>query len=205
MSLSYTIEKSYLILSLLLLLTFQSSFSQDTSKLNPNRWAIGLKTNNAISIKKYSGNKALELLISRPNPWRYNSFYYNSYRGDFKNSKYTYDGYDNIYRPWALQLRYVVHKDIFVLPGLSWYYGLGGQVRTSSYYYNYYYQDGANTVYGREKVNSFGIGADIVGGLEYNFKNAPLSVFYDMDLYAEAFQHPLYCKIQGAVGARFVF
>jgi hypothetical protein len=190
---------------LLLLLVNHSSFSQDSVATTSNRWGVGIKLNNGITIKKYYKNKAVELIVSRPSAYKFNRFYYDSYHGNFKNNGYVYNGFDNISRPWALQLRYLIHKDVVGLSRLTWYYGAGAQIRMSNYYYNYYYHDGINTYYGSEKVRSFGVGADLVAGLEYTFKKAPISIFYDMNLYAEAFQHPLYFKLQGGLGGRYLF
>ena len=184
--------------------------SQSYDSTGRNNWSLGLKFDNpaGITLKKYFGNKAIEFSAGRLSHNKYNHYAWKTKNG-LKHEGYVivdyHIDYDVIYQPFSIQLHYLIHKDIRWINRLTWYYGLGAQCRASQYYFNYTYSEGTSIYYGRKKISSFGIGADAVAGLEYTFKNFPLSLFYDANIYVEAFEHPFYMKFQSGLGFRYNF
>ena len=92
------------------------------------------------------------------------------------------------------------------MDGLNWYYGIGGQVRTQRYYFDYQYKvDGNNGWHdGRgEYVTDLDLGADGVLGLEYRFQKVPVSIFTDATLFMEVADDPFVFWLQGGIGARY--
>lgn len=186
------------------------AFSQETDlpelTRRHNFWSAGFKFNNpsGITIKKYFNNKAIEITAGMTKPWKHRYYYQMEYKEDLQKNGYTYSGYNYIYRPLALQIHYLVHNRTDLM-GFSWYYGFGAQVRSSSYYYYYSYTDGNNVLQGRKRRESIGLGGDAVLGIEYIFNSIPLTIFYDANIYMEAFRHPFYTKVQSGLGIRYNF
>jgi hypothetical protein len=185
-----------------------SVMAQSKSNSSSYNWGVGIKLGNpnGLTIKKYSGKMAFELILGRPYYWGYNYNYTFAHDSRFRDKGYYYDHYEGVSNPLSIQLRYLVHNDFSDVQGLKWYYGIGAQLRTASYYYNYYTVDQfGDRQYYRDKVVDLGIGADGILGLEYQFKGLPISVFGDVNLYMEIFRHPFYFTGQGGIGARYNF
>jgi hypothetical protein len=198
--------KKLLPILLLLHLSAICSYAQKKSAARssggsfPYQWGIGLKLGDptGLTVKKYMENRALELIVGYP-------YYYNSYYGNrFKHDKrYKNYGFGNPYKysnRASIQVRYLMHKDLSDFRGLRWYAGIGGQLRTISYYYDYTDQYG-NPYTG--KSASANLGIDGVVGMEYTFEDLPLSVFADINLYIELIRLPFYMEGQGGIGIRY--
>ncbi|MFL5727866.1 MAG: hypothetical protein ACJ75J_00145, partial [Cytophagaceae bacterium] len=131
------------IIRLSLLLTFFYGGSvmaqSNTNRSSSYNWGVGIKLGNpnGISVKKYVGNKAFELIVGRPYYWGYNYNYTFAHDGRFKDKGFYYSNHEGFSNPLSIQFRYLVHNNFSDIQGLKWYYGLGAQLRTVSYYYNY--------------------------------------------------------------------
>jgi hypothetical protein len=200
-----------LIFSYILFFVSTHSFSQKKSTRSsstfPYHWGIGIKLGDptGLSVKKYMGNKALELVVGR-------AYYYDSYYGYYKyhDDRYKHGYYygpgpgRNVYdfsTPLSLQVRYLIHKNINDLQGLRWYFGFGGQVRSISYYYDDYDMNGFYL--GTRRATDIALGGDALIGLEYTFDGVPLSIFADVNLYLEFYRRPFYPEGQGGIGIRY--
>ena len=194
-----------LILTLFLLFLSPLALGQKRSGSSPD-WGVGIKVGDplGVTIKKYSGNKALELIIGRTYYWgRYNHDYYFYHDNRYKNKGYRFSHSYGYSAPIAIQFHYLVHKDIHQLNGLKWYAGFGGQFRYGRYYYDYWDNHGFYVV--SERVVDYGIGPDLVGGLEYTFDDVPISLALDINLYMEILDRPFLFLFQGGLAARYNF
>lgn len=182
--------------------------SSSSSSYNRN-WGIGLRAGNpaGITVKKYNGNKAWEFNLGH-------TYYWNNY--GYRDAFYNYGRYDNYrnveIKSWnrgralAFQVRHLWHKDLNV-EGLQWYYGLGGQLKSMSVHYRYKYLDEFNQTHDNvySTANFINIGVDGILGLEYTFKEVPLSIFTDVNIYVEAIRNPFFMHGQGGIGIRYNF
>jgi hypothetical protein len=184
----------------------QDSIKTDISEKNRN-WSVGLQVNHigAISVKKYTGKFALELIAGRSS---YRN-YYHAFRKNFINHSdtriYHFDGYELYDIPWKVQLRLVRHNQVKRVKGLEWYYGGGIHSRFASGYYDQYRIENSSRIYDRKKINFFATGVDLAIGLEYTFRKFPVSVFGDSGFYIEAYPSPFYMQKQTIIGARYNF
>lgn len=186
----------------------------------PQSWSIGLRLGDPLGLtfkKHFGGNKAFEINVGSTNATRWNGNYYsnNKYYNDwyddryYKNGKYGpwkgYNGYAYGYyfkNAISLQAHYLMHKDIKALSGLRWYIGVGPQVQFLTFE-NTYYDDFYRPI--TESNTFINLGIDGTGGLEYNFKEVPLTVFVDLTLYLEIYRSPFRFQPQGGIGCRYNF
>src|SRR5687767_6957729 len=131
-----TIKITLKLVFLFLLLTFlmPTSYAQDKN------FGVGVKLGDplGLSLKKYNGNKAFELIIGRSYYYGGDNYYNYYYKNNNKfNNGYYYGGYDKRSTPIAIQLHYLIHKDISSLDGLQWYFGFGAQFRYARFTYRY--------------------------------------------------------------------
>lgn len=178
------------------------------------QYGVGIRLGDpsGISLIKFlPRGKALELNIGRT------AFY----GFDFKREFESYDDYNeyiyedaNFRSALSFQLHYLSFRDLNIdgLPGLQWYYGLGGQARvmTIDYLYRYrVYHGTQNNDYHWEKrwekASELDFGVDATIGLNYNFQKLPLSVFVDLTLFTELYDHFLWFRGQGGPGIRYNF
>jgi hypothetical protein len=168
-----------------------------------------------LTAKVYSGNKSFELNIGRTFFWG-RELYYSS---DYFYKKFDYDKNYYIFQkteystaaPLCLQLHYLPFKEIEKVPGLSFYYGLGLQVRLARI--NYYYTEKVNVPPGNSFVyesrvttlSHVDFGMDGLVGLEYKLKDIPLSFFVDLNAMMEVWDNPFLFWGQGGAGARYNF
>lgn len=89
---------------------------------------------------------------------------------------------------------YELHNDVLEVPGLTWYYGVGVHLATST--------SSANP-WGR-KSNSIYIGGDGIVGLEYTFKETPISIGADLMPIVSVLETPN-VWLQGGVSIRYNF
>jgi hypothetical protein len=200
-----------LIFSYILFFSATYSFSQKKSSRSSGstqyKWGVGVKLGDptGITVKRYFGNNALELIAGRAYYYgAYYDYYYHDNR--YHNAAYVGPGQEAFYgfsNPLSLQVRYLIHKNINDLRGLRWYFGFGGQVRSISYYY--YNYDVYGNYYGVSRATDVAFGGDGLLGLEYTFEDIPLSVFADVNLYLEFYRRPFYPEGQGGIGVRYNF
>ncbi len=186
--------------------TSSHSSKASVSTAQPS-WGIGLRAGNltGLSVKKYLGKSALEFSLGTLYTYGYN------YNKRFKDD-YQYVSYYGRNRGLGIQLHYMGQKAIKGAPGLDWYYGGGLQVRfdRTSYTYRYksYYGNGKNDyvwVQTTDRPGFADVGLDGLIGLEYKFKEVPLALFVDTNLYIELVHTPGWVNMQGGLGLRYNF
>lgn len=196
---------------LIILITSINTYGQD--------WGVGIRLGDpsGVTLKKYMEGSAFELSIGRTHLFA-NTDYYNEQFDDwyvdnkFNYTDFQYIGYDAS-TPIGIQFHYLIQKEISRIgdervSGLEWYYGFGGQVGFRSYTYDYRYklESTADWFYAiGDEVTDLDIGVDGVIGLEYTFKDAPISLFTDVTLFMEVFDNPFLFWFQGGVGGRYRF
>ncbi|MBK9176158.1 MAG: hypothetical protein IPM46_07450 [Flavobacteriales bacterium] len=177
-------------------------------------WGVGFRLGDpsGISVKKYWTGHAFEMSLGRTHVFGHGRYYNDHYDRWYDNQNFNHNAHEFIgYRAnpaLALQLHYLVHKQVKNAAGLDWYYGFGGQVRSYRYWYSYRYRPGPGqdwVVVNEESVTELDLGVDGVIGLEYNFPKAPVSIFTDATLYMELFDNPFAFRPQFGLGARFRF
>ncbi|WPP52885.1 hypothetical protein [Catalinimonas niigatensis] len=173
------------------------------------QWGIGLRVGDptGLSVKRFLGSRALELNVGRTGLMGFNA------QREFNNDRY-FDDYvylDSRFRSAiSVQLHYLAFKQIPIdgPDHFAWYIGLGGQLRSTSVDYRYRYWAGPNNNDRRERwesVTDVDFGADFIGGLDYSFRDVPLSLFADLTLFVELLDDPLFLRLQGGGGIRFNF
>jgi hypothetical protein len=202
---------------ILLLLAFAISAGYQASAQQAG-WGAGIRLGDptGISLKKYlnDGKQAVELNIGRAYPYDYN---YNSafyHIGKYNNKDlYAYD-HSILDNAFDLQLHWMVQRPFKneKLSGLKWYIGAGGQLLASKvdYYYKYkaYYGPGNGNyvlTYGHSINTVAAFGADGIIGLEYTFKELPISVFLDGTIAMEVLPNPFLVWGQAGAGVRYNF
>ena len=177
-------------------------------------WGIGFRLGDpsGLSIKKYAGDHAFELSVGRTHLFDRNNYYYDRYDrwyGDqnFNHKEHQLVSYSHG-RAVGIQFHYLVHKDVKNATGLRWYFGAGGQVRLMRYRYDYRYklENGPDwIVVSDQRVTETDFGVDGVLGLEYKFRDAPVSLFLDGTLFMEIVDDPFIFTPQFGIGARYTF
>ena len=195
------------ILIVLSITLFSVTFSQDTG--------LGLRIGdlNGLTFKKYMGENAIEISLGRSNYFSDGDKYHNDRYNDWYNDKnYGYYDTKNVHidkgTPLGLQVHYLFNNELDdVTPGLSWYWGLGGQLRWRTYEYSYDYRLNNNSSwqYDSERVTNMDIGFDGVAGVEYTMADLPLSFFLDVTLFIELADDFLATNGQAGLGARYNF
>ena len=192
----------------LLLLIFCLASTMTFAQQGKN-WGIGVRLGDPIglSVKKYvSRQKAVEFNVGRTWGYNYsNAFYrHNKYDRDFYNYEW-HQPHSSV----SLQGRYLVHKDLNMsgAPGLEWYYGAGAQIRFFSVDYRYRYYNGFDQKWRTrtERVTHTDVGLDGIIGLEYSWRDVPITVFTDLNLFLEILDDPFLPFLQGGVGCRYYF
>jgi hypothetical protein len=171
-------KKLFLIHCFLFFATFAMAQKKD--------WGIGFRLGEptGISIKKYFKKDALELNFGR------------AYWGRWGNKYYGYDDYNG--NAFALQLHYVIQRQIKSVKGLDWYLALGGQFVSHSYKYKYSKNEW-------REYNDTDLGADFLVGLEYNFTETPLAIAAETGFFLELVDDPFYLRGIGGLAFRYNF
>ncbi|MBK7571631.1 MAG: hypothetical protein IPI10_08420 [Bacteroidetes bacterium] len=97
------------------------------------------------------------------------------------------------------------HYPFPTAPGLSWYWGVGGHVGffQGDYTYGYYHANKHDyDFYNENYDNRFYLGADFILGLEYKFKDVPISLGLDVKPQIDIIPG-LYTYFDGALSVRF--
>ena len=194
----------------LLLLIAIGLLSTSSLLAQHKNWGVGLRLGDpvGISVKRYvSRQKAVEFNIGRTWGYNYsNAFYrHNNYNRDF----YDYE-WHQLRSSVSLQGRYLIHKDLGVreIPGLDWYYGMGAQLRVFNVDYRYRYYPTNEKKQGitrTDRVTHTDIGLDGIIGLEYSWREVPITVFADVNLFLEILDDPFLPALQGGAGFRYYF
>lgn len=178
------------------------------------QWGIGFRLGDpsGLTVKKYWSGHAFEASLGRTHLFRNNGYYHDHYDHWYTDQHFDHVAHEFLsYRAspaLGLQLHYLVQKDVRNAGDLDWYYGFGGQVRSQQFYYDYRYKPAPGpewVVVRDERVTEVDLGLDGVIGLEYNFNNAPVSIFADLTLFMELVDDPFVFRPQGGFGARFRF
>lgn len=211
----------------------KSSKSKGKSELGSSATknvGIGIRIGDplGLTVKKYFNDKvAIEFNLGKTFFWGsgydpYYRYYYDKhhpvYQPYYVNGRPYYNGRQvppgayyrdgfYYYDPWgvSMQLHLLGHKSIASATGLQIYYGAGPQLRIINYKYAYWYNAPGGPYYYEDRYRQVAFGLDGIFGAEYTFKDVPVSVFADINLYAEIVPIPLYLGIQGGIGARFNF
>jgi len=200
--------KKYVLVLVILAFGISTSFAQKKSvgsNVGTNaekNMAIGLRVGDptGVTFKKYLGTKAA--LEFNAGLSTFLSGYDYNYDYDHHVKQYGYYGYGYSNRVGlAFQAHYTRLFDIKPVAGLQWYAGGGLQLRTISYKY-YYWDYYGNRIDDRATYVQFGL--DALGGAEYTFKDAPFSVFADVNFFIN-FVHNPNVYIQPGIGGRFNF
>jgi hypothetical protein len=86
------------------------------------------------------------------------------------------------YRSWILTGLYEKHQAFPNAEGLSWFYGGGAHVGFYDDGYRYYYYKVRGNKYvivDEDRNDRMALGVDFILGLEYKFKNAPITIGLD--------------------------
>jgi hypothetical protein len=119
-------------------------------------------------------------------------YYRNSFDDYFDhNDDYEYDSHTTK-EVLYLQARYVIQKQIVwsEIPGrFDWYWGVGvmGKKATINYEYLHFYNiENVRTPYFEEtKIKDYDLGPESIIGIQYTFKDVPLSIDFDLSLLVE--------------------
>jgi hypothetical protein len=193
----------------------QKKSGNNSSGSSSYNWGIGLRFGDplGITVKKYKNTAAWEFNLGRSARWGYHysdkDFYrYNKYDD---RDLYHYAGHVPG-STTALQIHYLLHKPINGAEGLKFYYGGGAQFRFTPVTYRYYhnrYDNGSewwkDWYYTEERRTDIDLGIDGTLGLEYTFKDAPVSIFLDGNLFIELVNTPFLFSGQGGIGVRYNF
>jgi hypothetical protein len=178
-----------------------------SSEISAQHQGIGLRLGEPLGItyKRYlPANRAVEFVLgTAPNGWSSN-YYSNSFED-------RYDNYDEVNHDvnsvLYLQGKYLFHNPISAegIDGkFTWYWGPGILLKSARV--EYHYRDELridNRVYQKDRTD-FDFGPELVGGLEYTFEDAPISVFGELELLLELTDRTT-IRLLGGVGARFNF
>ncbi|MDH5397023.1 MAG: hypothetical protein OEX02_02690 [Cyclobacteriaceae bacterium] len=163
-------------------------------------WGVGLRMGslNGITVKKYNNNSDLEFSIGTSYYNIYNNFHNNLWSEWLFENSLVYTDIEFLdYRgsaPVGAQFRMLFHKNLEKIgdekvSGLKWYYGIGGQFVKQTHQFSYRYKlttkDWIYVVSDKSSEINFGI--DGIIGLEYTFKEVPVSLFLDGNLFMEIF------------------
>lgn len=195
--------------------TASSSYTYSKPSLPPRGvyFGIGARIGDPLGItaKSYTQNQtALEFSLGQPSRIWYNNNYYEDRffdKGGYDKTKQNFHKLDwRLSYAIALQVHHLWHQEIRQLPGLDWYWGVGGQIRVKSYKYEYSYTETSTgtLIEDEDRLTDVDLGPDGVIGLEYTFDELPLTVFLDATLFLEFIDN---LKIYGqpGVGVRYHF
>lgn len=163
----------------------------------------------AITYKTYLDEQfSLEAMIGRAGA---NSGQY--YRKVFENNRPNpgaFYGSHSASGGLSLNLRGAYNENIssefdIVQGELFAYGGAGLQVRSAKINYVYYNDMGTTPLPQYEKRTNIDFGAEGFIGSEYFFEDLPMSVFAEVGLFLEILDRPGHVRLQGGIGARYLF
>ncbi|MFN6946418.1 MAG: hypothetical protein ACK4ND_15830 [Cytophagaceae bacterium] len=162
------------------------------------KWGIGLRLGSplGISLKRYTwNNKAFELNFGRPLFWFYDReelFQHRFYDKDY--------AYRTTTAPLSLQLRMMKFKPWSEdQENLRFYYGGGIQARRFVFrYYDHFLLEHGRHTY-------FGLGPEVIGGIEYKVGKYPVVLFMDAGIYMEIVDRPFSFEPTLGLGMRYLW
>lgn len=165
----------------------------------------------AISYKFYANkNWAFAVDGGKAASGLYNKYYRNafySYLPDTLTGEQTIEYLTHkVTQNWVLQSKFLYQWNAEkISKGLQVYAGLGWQWRNTSITYDYLFEDGADSQFGKFSVNRFTYGPVGIVGFEYSYFSLPLSAFIEIEWFTDVLLDPGYQRFQGGVGLRYVF
>ncbi len=173
---------------------------------------IGLRLGEPFSItyKTYLDEHfSVEGLIGRGGP-NNTSYYRRSFENNRPLSSAVYSGHavSNVFN---LHARIAYNEDISsefdISEGtLLAYLGVGAQIRSANVDYAYFTPSAsALPVMRTESRTNVDFGPEGYIGTEYIFQDLPLSIFAEVGLFLELVDRPGHIKLQGGLGARYLF
>lgn len=199
-------------MGLVILLVLSMTFSIDA--IGQNNWGLGVRLGDpsGITLKKYMDKNALEVSVGRTHLFYGDKWYDKRFNKWYDGKKFGYQDFQYLaYKastPIGIQVHYLFRKPLESASGLEWYFGVGGQLRYQTFTYDYRYKVNGNSQWyyaTGDRVTDFDLGADGVLGLEYTFKEVPLSLFLDATLFMEVVDNPFLFSLQGGIGVRYNF
>jgi hypothetical protein len=168
---------------------------------------IGLRLGDptAITYKKYfNKTRAIEFGIgSASTAWRY-KYYRNSFESHDPFNDYRYRSHQ-VQSTLCLQGRYLLHNDIYV-QGLEgkwdWYWGVGGVLKFAKIKYRF--ENDEPPFNESDIYNDIDFGPEGIIGMEYTFKDVPITVFGEVSIMVEIIDRVTMQPFSGA-GARYRF
>lgn len=170
---------------------------------------IGIRLGEPLGLtyKKYlPKEKAMEFIIGTADKG-WGRAYYSGYFEELDE----YDDY--IYRSHEVkstffaEARYLFQYKIPVedMKGsLKWYWGIGALLKVAKVEYHYQQMVSPNANL-KDTRTDIDFGPEAIGGIEYTFQDAPVSLFGDTSLIFEIVDQPLKLRLFGAIGARYNF
>jgi hypothetical protein len=173
---------------------------------------IGLRLGEPFSItyKTYLDEHfSVEGLIGRGSP-NSTSYYRRAFENNRPLSSAVYSGH-SVSDAFSLHARVAYNEDISsefdISEGtLLAYVGVGAQIRSATVDYAYFTPSaGGQPVMRSESRNNIDFGPEGYIGTEYIFQDLPLSIFAEVGLFIELVDRPGHIKLQGGLGARYLF
>ncbi|MCF1752763.1 hypothetical protein [Mariniradius sediminis] len=136
------------------------------------------------------------------------SYYRNTFENNRPGPNTFYIGHSTSNR-WSMNFRMAYHEDITDMIGIGSgyllaYAGAGAQLR--SVMVDYVYSQGTNpNVTFAEQRRNMDFGPEGFVGSEYYIEEIPLSVFAEFGLFMELVERFGHFRLQGAIGARYLF
>jgi hypothetical protein len=191
----------------IIIVIFLLTLSVLATQAQTPKWGVGLRVGEplGLTVKRY---------LPQGRAWEFNlgssGFYgYNHQKAFYRYDRFKDYEYRRHYLQSALgvQFRYLVHKSVGLAeaPGLEWYYGAGGQLRSYQIDYEYRVRIGNDWEPVRERINNIDLGVDGILGMEYSWREVPLTVFLDVNLFLEIVDSPFAAYLQGGTGVRYYF
>ncbi len=200
------VMKCKLFIVLFLCLTGTVSVAQQNKK-----WGVGARVGEplGLTVKKYfSTRHTVELNVGRAWAFDYTDAFHE--QGGYNRDLFEHEWYSNR-TSMGVQAHYLRHWQIHpkIMRGMEWYYGGGVQFRrfSADYGYREYEQaerQGSWTTH-EDRVSYVELGVDGVVGLEYSWRNTPISAFADVNLFLDLMNDLQRPRVQGGLGARYYF
>lgn len=95
-----------------------------------------------------------------------------------------------------------------ITEGLQFYAGAGWEWKQTSLAYDYSYDSGTSPTgdpFGNFRRNRTAMGPEVVAGIEYSYFTMPVSVFMEVEYFADILLDRGWTRFQGGVGLRYVF
>lgn len=106
-------------------------------------------------------------------------------------------------RGFSATILFERHQQAFDVPGLNWYYGIGGHAAFVGDRYIWYRDGRRYAVYGDERL---GLGLDGIAGMEFKIPKAPFAVSFDLKPYVEVVSNGnVWFSVDPGLGIKLTF